>query len=395
MPELIYLDAAASTPIAPEALTVTVEAMQQTGNPGAPHVAGRSAAACVESAREAIAQLLHVGTAGVIFVGSATEANNLAIRGFALSSDRGEVVTTATEHPSVLATVADIAATGVVTHVVPVTNTGEVDLAALAAVLSAKTAIVSIHAANNETGVIQPLNEVIELAHAVGAAVHVDASQLMAWGETDLIDECDLATVSSHKMYGPQGAAALIARPSVRERLLPQVTGGGQERGMRSGTLNVAAIRGFGAAAELSQNSGHAAADSTRALRGKLLDGLARVVGDVVEHGATADRHLPGIVNVAIGTNWPDSVESDALLARLPRLAASTGSACHAGAPGPSPVLLAMGVSPREAARSIRLSLSRYTTEEDIDAAIAELGRGWLELRSLLGAYGNNEGYAK
>jgi cysteine desulfurase len=395
MTDLIYLDAAASTPIAPEALSATVEALQQTGNPGSAHAAGHLAAARVESAREALAQLLHVGPAGVIFVGSATEANNLAIRGLARSPERGHVITTAAEHPSVLATVADVAATGAATHVVPVTSTGEVDLPALAEVLCAKTAIVSIHAANNETGVVQPLDEIVELAHSVGAVVHVDASQLMAWGETELLGACDLVTVSSHKMYGPQGAAALIARPSVRARLRPQVTGGGQERGMRSGTVNVAAISGFGAAAELSLASGRAAADSVRSLRAMLLDGLVRGIGDVVEHGAKAAQQLPGILNVAVGASWSGSVESEALLARLPRVAASTGSACHAGTPGPSPVLLAMGVPPWEAARSIRLSISRYTTKADIDDAIAELGRGYADLRSLLGPTENDERYTQ
>jgi cysteine desulfurase len=186
-------------------------------------------------------------------------------------------------------------------------------------------------------------------------------------------------------MHGPQGAAALIVRPTARHLLRPQVTGGGQERGLRSGSANSAAIAGFGAAAELALSSGHEAAGAVITLRERLLTGLNASVRDLVEHGADADRRLPGILNVAVGLNWSESVESEALLARLPRLAASTGSACHAGAPGPSPVLLAMGVPEWEAARSIRLSLSRYTTEADVDAAIEELGRGYLELVHLLG----------
>ncbi len=391
MAALIYLDAAASTPIAPEALTATVEVLQHSGNPGAAHVAGYTAAARVEAAREALAELLHVGPAGVTFVGGATEANNLALRGLTRSGGRRDIVATAAEHPSVLATVADLAAADGAAHVVNVSRTGELDLDQLRKVIGPETALVSVHAANNETGVIQPLETVVELAHEAGALVHADASQLMAWGESSLLDDCDLVTVSSHKMHGPQGAAALIARPSARERLRPQVTGGRQEHGLRSGTVNVAAIAGFGAAAELALTSGHAAAESVRVLRLMLLNGLKASIGDVIEHGVGAVRRLPGILNVAVGTNRSDSVDSEALLARLPKLAASTGSACHAGAPEPSPVLLAMGVSEWEAARSIRMSLSRYTAKDDITCAVAELGRGYAELRRLLGESDSEE----
>ncbi|KQQ82785.1 cysteine desulfurase family protein [Arthrobacter sp. Leaf137] len=385
MADLIYMDAAASTPIAPEALDATVRALKRTGNAGASHAAGFAAAALLDNAREAVAELLRVGPAGVTFVGSATEANNLVLRGLIRRSARSDIVTSVTEHPSVLTTVADLTCERGTSHIVNVGKTGEIDLAQLEEVLSSNTALVSIHAANNETGVIQPLDKIVERAHEVGALVHADASQLMAWGTHSVLDECDLVTVSSHKMHGPQGAAALIVRQTARNLIRPQVTGGGQEKGLRSGSANSAAIAGFGAAAELALSSGWEAAEATRALRGRLLRGLKDTVHDIFEHGVDAVHRLPGILNVAVGVNWSESVESEALLARLPRLAASTGSACHAGAPGPSPVLLAMGVSEWEAARSIRLSLSRYTTDEDVDAAIAELGRGYLELVHLLG----------
>lgn len=385
MADLIYLDAAASTPIAPEALDATVRALKQTGNAGASHAAGFAAAALLDAAREAVAELMRVGPAGVTFVASATEANNLALRGLVRRSGRSCIVTSVADHPSVLATVEDLTSEQDTSHALDVGKTGEIDLDQLEAVLSSNTALVSINAANNETGVIQPLEKIIERAHEVGALVHADASQLMAWGSQSSLDECDMVTVSSHKMHGPQGAAALIVRPTARHLLRPQVTGGGQERGLRSGSANSAAIAGFGAAAELALSSGYEAAGAVSTLRERLLTGLNASVRDLVEHGADAVRRLPGILNVAVGLNWSESVESEALLARLPRLAASTGSACHAGAPGPSPVLLAMGVPEWEAARSIRLSLSRYTTEADVDAAIEELGRGYVELVHLLG----------
>lgn len=393
MADLIYLDAAASTPIAPEAFETTMQVMLETGNAGSAHLAGHTAAARVDRARVLVAELMSVGPAGVVFVGSATEANNLALRGLVRQPDRSDVVVTSTDHPSVLATVDDIVSEHGRSHRVRVNNTGEVDLDNLQAVLGPGTAIVSVHAANNETGVIQPLEEIAAQAHQAGALVHADASQLMAWGPSPILDHCDLVTVSSHKMHGPQGAAALIIRPTARERLKSQMTGGGQERGLRSGTVNVAAVSGFGTAAELSLSSGAESAKQVKALRARLMDGLKSSFDDVIEHGADARRRAPGILNTAFGMNRGPAIESELLLARLPRLAASTGSACHAGVPGPSPVLLEMGVSTLEAARSIRMSLNRYTTIGDVDAALGELRRGYTELFHLLGGSELEERY--
>ena len=383
---LVYLDAAASTPMAPEAYEATVKALRRTGNPGAGHVAGVEAARVVDRARANVAELLRVGPASVVLTASATEANNLALRGTLPVGARRGIVTTTAEHPSVLSTVEDLEGLGQPARRIDVLVSGEVDLDALASVVTDETLLISIHAANNETGAIQPIEEVVALAHARGALVHADASQLMAWGEAPLLDECDLVTVSSHKMHGPQGAAALIVKASARGRLRPQVTGGGQERGLRSGTVNVAAVAGFGAAARLALATGATAATDVQALRKEFYRGLTTGISDIREHGATATRRLPGILNVAIGASRADSVESEALLARLPGLVASTGSACHSGAPGPSPVLLAMGVSEWEAARSIRLSLSRYTTAAEVSRAIAILSDGYADLMRLLGA---------
>lgn len=395
MSDVIYLDAAASTPLAPEALDATMTALRHVGNPGAAHVAGFEAARLIDASREKLARLLNVGPASVIFTGSATEANNLALRGLERSGVRNGIVTTLAEHASVLATVGDLGRSGRPTATVRLRSTGEIDLDELQRAVSGSTAVVSIHAANNETGVIQPLADVVTIAHDAGALVHADASQLLAWGETSLVDGCDLITISSHKMYGPQGAAALIVRPEARCFLRPLMTGGGQERGLRSGTLNVAAIAGFGAAADLARRSGHEAAQATQVLCDRLLTGLEGAIGDVIVHGASAARRLPGILNVAVGASQPGSVGSEALLARLPRLAASTGSACHSGAPGPSPVLLAMGVSSWEAERSIRLSLSRYTTVTDIESAVTLLSDGYYELARLLGWGALEERYAR
>lgn len=395
MSETIYLDAAASTPLAPEALEAMLVALRHPGNPGAAHYAGFVAARVVDQARDYVADLLQVGPGSVVFTGSATEANNLALRGLRTDGVRTGIVTTNAEHPSVLATAEELSTAGRSTALVPVATSGEVDVDALALAISEETALVSIQAANNETGIVQPIEQVVSLAHEHGALVHADASQLMAWGRAPLLDECDLVTVSSHKMHGPQGAAALIVKASARDSIGAQVTGGGQERGLRSGTVNVAAIAGFGAAARLALETGADAAKHTEALREELRDGLVAGMSDVVEHGATARRRLPGILNIAVGSADGDSVESEVLLARIPELAASTGSACHAGAPGPSPVLLAMGVSEWEAARSIRLSLSRYTTADDIARTIAALSGGYAELARLLGGADPGERYVR
>jgi cysteine desulfurase len=384
MPETIYLDSAASTSIAPEALQAMLEALRCAGNPGAAHAPGHRAAEAVERARGEVAALLRVSDGNVVFAASATEANNLALRGVRPEGARTGLVTTAAEHPSVLATAGELSQSRP-TAVVPVDASGLVDLNKLGVAITDNTALVSVHAANNETGVVQPLEQVVALAHDHGALVHADASQLMAWGEAPLLDECDLITISSHKMHGPQGAAALIVKAPARNVLGAQVTGGGQERGLRSGTANVAAIAGFGAAARLALETGPDAAKGTQPLREALLAGLTARIPGLREHGCKASRRLPGILNVAVGASQPRSVESEALLARLPELAASTGSACRSGTPGPSPVLLAMGVSEWEAARSIRLSLSRYTTAAEVSRAVAVLSDGYDDLMRLLG----------
>lgn len=391
MTEIVYLDAAASTPLAPEALAATVECLQRVGNPGAAHTAGVNATRTIDRARQAVAELLDVGPGAVVFTASATEANNLALRGLRPGNGRRGIVTAATDHPSILETLAHLGRADRPTRVVPVTASGEIDLDELGSAVTSEVLVVSVHTANNETGVIQPIEEVADLAHSLGALVHTDASQMMAWGPAPQLQACDLITVSSHKMYGPQGAAALIVRPSARNFIHAEITGGGQERGLRSGTLNVAAISGFGVAAELALASGSSAAGGTKQLRIRLLEELKQRIGDVVDHAAGANTRLPGILNVAIDSSHPNSIESEALLARIPHLAASTGSACHAGAPGPSPVLMAMGISEHAAARSIRFSLSRYTSAADIRSAAELIATSRREATRILGVAGDKE----
>lgn len=387
MSDVVYLDAAAAAPLAPEALEVMLRSLQGTpGSPSSTHVPGRLAARAVEIAREQVAQLLESGPASVTFVGSATEANNLVLRGLELDKARSDIVSSVAEHDSVLTTSRGLSSSTSRVTLVGINTSGEIDLDELRNAVSERTALISVQAANNETGVVQPIEAISDIAHEIGALLHVDGSQIFAWGHYPPATTADFVTVSSHKMHGPQGASALVATRRARSHLHAQLTGGGQERGLRSGTPNVAAIAGFGAAAELAQRTGREAGITVAALRDRLRIGLARSIPGVIEHGFAAHHRLSGILNAALGTNDRLSPEADAVLARSPRVAASTGSACHAGAPTPSRVLLAMGVTEWEAARSLRLSLSRYTTAAEVDEAVRVLSGSYRELLEMVSA---------
>lgn len=370
MDELIYLDAAASTALAPEVLEAMLPALGGAmGNPGSAHWAGRNSLTKVDTGRQHLADLMGVGPTSVIFTSGATESNNLALCGLLdRDSTRRELVTCTTEHASILQTMVAMRAKGFLVHVVPVDGDGQVRLDALRAVVGDRTALVSIHAANNETGVVQDLAAVGEVVHEAGAFLHSDASQLMVWGRSAIADECDLVTVSSHKMHGPQGIGALIVSRNVRRDISPLIQGGGQEAGLRSGTLNVAGIVGFGAATALSARSGSVAAVSTTRLRESLAAGLQERLA-ALDNAASASSRLPGLLNVSLADDAAE-LDANAVMAQMPRLAASSGSACRAGAPEPSPVLLAMGFAEKRAMASLRLSLSRFTTPADVSAAL-------------------------
>lgn len=371
MSDLIYLDAAASTALAPEVFEAMAPVLTGApGNPSSAHWAGDSSRAALDLGRQNVADLMDVGPASVVFTSGATEANNLAIRGL-LSHDpaRTELVTCTTEHASVLQTMLAMRAMGYVVHVIPVDTRGLIELDDLRRVLSDRTALVSIHAANNETGVMQDMASISDVVHETGSLLHSDASQLMAWGESSIANDCDLVTVSSHKMHGPQGVGALVASRAVRRELDPLLSGGGQEHGLRSGTANVAGIVGFGAAASLSAESGKDAALAVARLRDTLAVSLHDHISSLRENTPESIPRLPGVLNVALAED-SEELDAQAVLAQMPRLAASTGSACRTGAPEPSPVLLAMGLSTQRAMASVRLSLSRYNTIEDVDAAV-------------------------
>ncbi|MFE3456788.1 cysteine desulfurase family protein [Nocardiopsis aegyptia] len=368
----VYLDYNGTTPVDPR----VVEAMlphlgEEFGNPSSGHQYGAAPRAALDRARSEIAGLVGARPHEIVLTGSGSEADLLALRGAVLAADRRRphVITQATEHPAVLRTCQALARLhGVRVTVLPVDADGLVDSAALADALDVDTVLVSVMAANNETGTLQPVRSLAALAREHGALFHCDAAQAVGRLPVDVRDwGVDLLTVVGHKMYAPKGVGALYVREGVR--LEPVVYGGGQEGGLRAGTENTALAVALGEAARLAAAElADGGADRLRALRERLHAGLARALpGRVRLNGSEADR-LPNTLNVSV-----DGVRGHELLDAAPWIAASTGSACHSGTRTPSPVLTAMGMDTERASGALRLSLGRWSTEADVDTAVAAL----------------------
>ncbi len=378
MTRMIYLDNNATTALDERVLEAMLPALRHVGNAASGHEPGRWARAAIERARTQVAELTASTTQEVIFTSGATEANNLAIKGVMLSNHaardaaRNQVVTCATEHPAVRDTALNLRESGFAVSFIGVDEEGRVDLDQLRQVVSARTRLVTIMAANNETGVLVPLANIAAIAHEVGALFHTDATQLMAWGPVDSTElGIDLLSLSSHKMHGPQGVGALIVRRAAQPRLGPILHGGGHERGLRSGTANTAGIVGLGAAATLAAADGVIAVPEVRRRRDKLEEFLRLTVGpeSVVRNGHQELR-APGTLNVSFL-----GLEAEAVMSATPQVAMSTGSACSTGVPGPSHVLMAMGLSEERCEGAVRLSLSRDTTDMDVQDAAAAISR--------------------
>jgi cysteine desulfurase len=378
---MIYLDAHATTPVDPRVLDAMLPLLRdQVGNASSlDHAAGRRTRDAVDTARKQVAAVINASHKDIVFTSGATEADNLAIKGVAESqSDRGDhIVTVATEHRAVLDTCRRLADRGLRLTVLPVDADGLVDLAALEAALEPKTILVSVMAANNEIGVIQPLAAIGRLTRARGILFHTDAAQ--AFGRIPLDVNAmgiDLLSISAHKIHGPQGVGALYVRtrqPTVR--LTPIFDGGGHERGLRPGTLNAPGIVGLGAAAAIAQAEMVDESARIAVLRDRLLEGLRAAIEGVHVNGSRVHR-LPHNLNVSIdGTD-------ETLASRLDELAVSAGSACASGSIEPSYVLRAIGVPAARAHGTLRFGLSRFTTEAEIDRAIAIVRDGVERLRA-------------
>ncbi|PRX97913.1 cysteine desulfurase [Allonocardiopsis opalescens] len=380
-PNAAYLDYNATAPLRPEALEATLSALRSVGNASSVHPAGRDAASRVGLARSQLAHLINCSPGEIIFTSGATEANNLALH--AAYASGGVLVTTAVEHPAVLEAARAITADRPNTLVVlPVDGDGVLDLEPLvAACHERRVAIVSAMLANNETGVLTDLAPIIKIVRDVGALIHTDAAQFVGRLPLDLTAlDVDLLSLSAHKFGGPQGIGALFVRRGTALPKRPLLVGGGQERGWRAGTLNVAGIAGLGAAAEAARLGLDDEAARSAELRDKLEAGLRSRLPECRINGARVPR-LPGVASVT----FPD-VPADAVLAAMPEVAASDGSACAAGAPSPSHVLLAMGHNREEADSTVRFSLGYATTERDVEYAVDAAVRAVSEVRSIMAA---------
>jgi cysteine desulfurase len=378
----IYLDYAATTPVDPAVAVAMAECMGRDGiygNPASLHAQGRAAADRVEQARGQVAGLIGAEPEELVFASGATEANNLAIRGVAqFQRGRGRhIVTLKTEHKSVVDPCRQLEKEGWrVTWLKP-NHDGVLDLAMLEAALQADTVLVAVMHANNETGVVQDIAAIARLTRARGISLLVDASQSLGKLPLDLRRlEVDLLSCSAHKLYGPKGIGALFVRRQPRARLMPQMHGGGHERGLRPGTLATHQIVGFGQACAIAQ--GLMAEEQARiaGLRDRLWRGLSRLPG--LWRNGHEHNCLAGILNVSVG-----GVEGEALLADLDGLALSSGSACTSASAEPSYVLRALGRSDELARASLRFSLGRWTTSSEIDAAIAQVTQSVERLRAL------------
>jgi cysteine desulfurase len=371
----VYLDNQATTRCDPR----VVEAMlpwftEDYANPhSVEHVMGLKAETAVETARAQVATLIGAEPNEVVFTSGATESNNIAIKGavrFALrmGDTRRRVITLATEHKCVLESVADLADEGFEPVFLPVRPDGLVEPDVLRQALTVPTLLVSVMAVNNETGVIQDVAALASIAKAAEALFHSDLAQAVGKVPLDVTRwKVDLASVSGHKLYGPKGVGALFVRRRPRVRLAPLFSGGGQERGLRSGTLPAPLIVGLGEACRLAGQEMAAEADRVGGLRGGLLDRLRRDIPGIRLNGSPQAR-IAGNLNVT----FPGAT-AQALMDALPDLCVSTGSACASAAVEPSYVLRALGLSDDEASRTLRIGIGRFTSAADIDYAAAAL----------------------
>jgi cysteine desulfurase len=379
----IYLDYNATTPLDP----AVVEAMlpylrEHFGNPSSTHPYGRAAHDAVEKARAGVAGLLGCGADEVVFTGGGTEASNHAIKGVFFATFQGvlgrwfrkdgHVVTTAVEHPATLRPCEFLKRLGWDVTVLPVDHHGAVDPGAVRRAITGKTRLVSVMHSNNEVGTLQPIREIAAAARERGVLVHTDAAQSLGKLAVDVNElGVDLLTVAGHKLYAPKGVGALYVRRGVK--LEPFIHGAGHEGGRRAGTENVPYLVGLGRACEVARESLPGATEKLKRLRERLGGRLRDRLGERVVLNGHPERRLPNTLNV----NFVGCVGAE-LLEAVPEVAASTGSACHEGSVCLSPVLQAMGVPPELGRGAVRLSVGRFTSEDEVDRAAEALAAGAL-----------------
>ena len=369
----IYLDYNATTPVDP----LVVEAMLpylsfHFGNPSSTHAYGHKTKCAILKAREQVSSLLQCKPSDVVFTSGGSESDTLAIRGTALARRAygNHIITQVTEHPAVLNACRALERLhGFRVTYLPVDVYGQVRLADVESALDDQTVLVTIMHANNETGTLQPLAAIAELAHRHGALFHTDASQSVGKIPTHIVDMgVDLLTIAGHKVYAPKGIGALYVREGLT--LEPAIYGGGQERGRRAGTENVAFMVGLGIACELANEQLPTSQPRLQHLRDELQMRLEQQLPSIVHLNGHPVERLPNTLNVSI-----DGVVGEEVLAAIPEIASSTGSACHEGNTDPSEVLMAMGMSRKRALSALRLTLGRWSTEGEIEQTAYLLAR--------------------
>ncbi|MGB4338566.1 MAG: cysteine desulfurase NifS [Bacillota bacterium] len=367
----VYLDHAATTPVRPEVFEAMVPYLtERFGNPSSIHSFGREARMELDKARERVAALIGAEPQEIVFTGGGSEADNHAIRGAALAAfgKKNHIITSAVEHHAVLDTALSLRSLGFEVTVVPVDQYGMVNPDDVRAAITPNTFLITIMHSNNEVGTLQPIKEIAAIAREAGVLMHTDAVQSVGHVPVDVRDlGVDMLSMAAHKLYGPKGVGALYIRKGIR--IAPLITGGAQERKRRAGTENTAGIVGMGVAAELAMTELHQEAAREAALRDRLVNGLMTHIPHVKLNGHPTMR-LPNNANVSFLY-----VEGEALLLNLDMagIAASSGSACTSGSLEPSHVLLAMGIPHEVAHGSVRMTLGRGTTVEDVDYVVSVL----------------------
>jgi len=382
----VYLDNHSTTPVDPRVLEAMLPYFNEKfGNAASRnHAFGWEAEAAVDQARGDIARLIRASAREIVFTSGATESNNLAIKGAAEAyKDRGDhIVTCATEHRAVLDSCKAMERRGFKVSYLPVDRAGRLNLERLEAALTEKTILISLMAANNEIGTLHPLKEIGRIAKKRNIVFHSDAAQAVGKISLDVEEMgIDMLSISAHKMYGPKGVGALYVRSKgPKVNLKPIIDGGGHERGLRSGTLNVPAIVGFGKACEIARAEMAQDADRLASLRERLKDGLLRWLDEVYVNGAP--ERLPGNMNLSFAY-----IEGESLMMALKDIALSTGSACTTASLEPSHVLRALGLHEDLIHASIRFGLGRFNTEEEIDYTIGRVAEEVTRLRKLSPLY--------
>jgi cysteine desulfurase len=378
----IYLDYQSTTPLDPRVLEAMMPYLtEKFGNPHSrSHAFGWDSEAAVETARDQVAGIIGAKNKDIVFTSGATESNNIAIKGVGrfYQDRKNHVVTVATEHKCVLESCRALQQEGFDVTYLGVKDNGLIDLDHLREVVTDKTALVSVMAVNNEIGVIQPLKEIGAICREKGAFFHTDAAQAVGKIPLD-VDEMniDLMSISGHKIYGPKGVGALYVRRKPRVRLKPLFSGGGQERGMRSGTLAPFLCVGLGEACAIAEKEMGADNERIRRLWQRLYDGITSVNDEIYLNGDAEQRYF-GNLNLSFAY-----IEGESLMMGIKDLAVSSGSACTSASLEPSYVLRALGVDVELAHTSIRMGIGRFTTEEEIDYAVTEINENIRRLREL------------